>query len=121
MKLRHLASLGVVVTVIVGSVEAMAAAQAPASSLRTPDGRPDLQGIWTFRTITPLERPRELAGKAILTRKRRPQREIGRQEQRGRPQANNPEDRGVGDRCLRGFNSGPPMLADSTGRCNGFR
>ena len=33
----------------------------------TPWGDPDLQGIWDFRTITPMERPAELAGKAILT------------------------------------------------------
>lgn len=29
----------------------------------TPDGQPDLQGIWGFATITPLERPGDLAGK----------------------------------------------------------
>lgn len=34
---------------------------------RTPDGQPDLQGIWTNATITPFERPAELAGKATLT------------------------------------------------------
>ena len=34
---------------------------------RTPDGRPDLQGIWNFSTITPLERPAEFAGKPFLT------------------------------------------------------
>lgn len=34
---------------------------------RTPDGQPDLQGVWTFKTITPLERPKELAGKPVLT------------------------------------------------------
>lgn len=34
---------------------------------RTPDGRPDLQGVWNFSTLTPLERPAELAGKAFLT------------------------------------------------------
>jgi hypothetical protein len=33
---------------------------------RTPDGHPDLQGIWDFRTATPMERPRELAGKAVF-------------------------------------------------------
>jgi hypothetical protein len=33
---------------------------------RTPDGHPDLQGIWTNATITPLERPAALAGKATL-------------------------------------------------------
>ena len=34
---------------------------------RTPDGQPDLQGIWNFSTITPLERPAEFAGKPFLT------------------------------------------------------
>src|SRR5258708_24790167 len=34
---------------------------------RTPDGHPDLQGVWTGATITPFERPRELAGKPVLT------------------------------------------------------
>ena len=34
---------------------------------RTPDGQPDLQGTWTNATITPFERPKELAGKAFLT------------------------------------------------------
>jgi hypothetical protein len=34
---------------------------------RTPDGQPDLQGIWTNATITPFERPAALAGKAIFT------------------------------------------------------
>ena len=33
----------------------------------TPWGDPDLQGIWDFRTITPMERPPELAGKPVLT------------------------------------------------------
>jgi hypothetical protein len=32
-----------------------------------PDGRPDLQGIWTNGTITPLERPTELADKPFFT------------------------------------------------------
>jgi len=44
----------------------MASAQ-PAGGARTPWGHPDLQGVWDFRTITPLERPAELAGKAVLT------------------------------------------------------
>ena len=34
---------------------------------RTPDGHPDLQGIWSNATVTPLERPDELAGKPVLT------------------------------------------------------
>jgi hypothetical protein len=35
----------------------------------TPDGQPDLQGVWTNATITPFERPAELAGKPFLTEK----------------------------------------------------
>ena len=38
-----------------------------ANTVTTPWGDPDLQGVWDFRTITPLERPDELAGKAVLT------------------------------------------------------
>jgi hypothetical protein len=34
---------------------------------RTPDGHPDLQGVWNFSTLTPLERPDEFAGKPFLT------------------------------------------------------
>lgn len=34
---------------------------------RTEYGAPDLQGTYTFRTLTPLNRPRELADKAVLT------------------------------------------------------
>src|SRR5512147_561439 len=47
-----------------------AAGQTPSKSWtvpRTPDGQPDLQGVWTNATITPLERPAELAGKEFLT------------------------------------------------------
>jgi hypothetical protein len=43
-------------------------AQAPPSKVpRTPDGKPDLQGFWDFRTLTPLERPAALKDKAVLT------------------------------------------------------
>jgi hypothetical protein len=34
---------------------------------RTPDGRPDLQGVWTMATFTPLERPKHLANKDFYT------------------------------------------------------
>ena len=34
---------------------------------RTPDGAPDLQGIWTNQTLTALERPADLAGKQFFT------------------------------------------------------
>ena len=34
---------------------------------RTSWGQPDLQGVWDFRTITPLERPAEFSGQKSLT------------------------------------------------------
>ncbi len=34
---------------------------------RTPDGDPDLQGIWTTQTFTPLQRPERFAGQEFLT------------------------------------------------------
>jgi hypothetical protein len=44
-----------------------AAADKPWTPARTPDGQPDIQGVWTNSTLTPLERPPELAGKTVLT------------------------------------------------------
>ena len=37
------------------------------TAARTPDGQPDIQGIWSNSTLTPLERPKDLAGKEFLT------------------------------------------------------
>ena len=150
---------------------AAAATPTTANAPRTAWGAPDLMGIWDFRTITPLERPDELAGKEVLaereaaefqkkTRKDRnndqrpekaaddvgrayndfwldygdsltedkrtslivdpPERKIppltaagqvradARKEVMERP-AHGPEDRGAFERCLLGFNAGPPM------------
>ena len=51
-------------------IAAALAAPSPAGAqtdLRTGWGDPDLQGVWDFRTITPLQRPQELGEKAFLT------------------------------------------------------
>jgi hypothetical protein len=45
-----------------------AGVQRPWRAPRTPDGRPDLQGIWTNMTATPLQRPGEFKDKAHLSR-----------------------------------------------------
>jgi hypothetical protein len=37
------------------------------SAPRTPDGHPDLQGIWDYRSATPLERPARFAGREFMT------------------------------------------------------
>jgi hypothetical protein len=34
---------------------------------RTADSQPDLQGVWNYATLTPLERPGQLAAKEVLT------------------------------------------------------
>jgi hypothetical protein len=54
--------LGIAAFIISASLR-LAAQPAP----RTPDGKPNLEGIWNNSTLTPLERPAELAGKAQLT------------------------------------------------------
>ena len=147
-------------------VAAQPAASAEASVPRTPDGRPDLQGVWDFSSLTPLQRPAVLAGREFLTDEdvsalearaaarvdtaprpgdpgsynrfwfadgdtvvgtrrtslivdppdgRLPAylpegraRMAAREEARGRNAG--PEDRDVDERCILGFNSGPPML-----------
>ena len=53
--------------VVVALIAAPVAAQSGVAVQTTPHGDPDISGIFTFRTITPLERPEALAGKASLT------------------------------------------------------
>jgi hypothetical protein len=52
--------------VIVSSAPAAAQSRA-ATPARTADGKPNLAGIYSFSTITPLQRPQALAGKATLS------------------------------------------------------
>src|SRR5687767_12235110 len=75
MKRAHLAFL-VVGTVELWSIFASQGAAADRvqanpsqrySVPRTSDGKPDLQGIWANNNATPLERPKILEGRALLT------------------------------------------------------
>lgn len=54
---------------LLGAIPALAAAQdgAPGDVPRAADGRPDLGGVWDFRTVTPLERPAELGDQEFLS------------------------------------------------------
>ena len=72
-----LAAFGLTAGFLVGTLAAPTDAQQTTSSWRaprTPSGDPDLQGTWTNVTATPLERPRDLAGKPVLTEEERAER-----------------------------------------------
>jgi hypothetical protein len=51
-----------------GQAPAAATRAKPAGTIpRMADGRPDLHGVWTYATLTPLERPDALSGKQEFT------------------------------------------------------
>ncbi len=62
--MRKRCSVLLTVAVVAWSLSDSVVAQ---SRLRTPWGAPDLQGVWTGSTMTPLERRPEHAGKDVLT------------------------------------------------------
>lgn len=152
-----IASVVVAVAVPVAGQSSAAPPRASSSSTvpRTPDGHPDLQGVWLFATLTPLQRPDNLAGRTHLTDE-----EIAAIEERAgnrketfglfpdeahyswdkrsslivdppdgkipamtpdgqkrqdvlsarRKAVEHPEDLPIYERCIVGFNSGPPVL-----------
>ena len=77
MRHRFLVSLGILAILALMSITVTA--QAPSAGAnkngaaktwtppRTPDGQPDLQGVWSNNNVTPLERPKQFAGRQFLT------------------------------------------------------
>ncbi len=49
------------------AVLAVSASSVSAETHKTPWGDPDIDGLWDFRSLTPLERPAEFGDKAVLT------------------------------------------------------
>ena len=66
MHTRVLTSMSVV-AVVVAAVSFTAVPVAAQSVPQTAWGQPDLQGIWDFRTITPLQRPEDLGDQEFLS------------------------------------------------------
>src|SRR5688572_26618440 len=63
------AGLVLIAALVALSVARVVHAQSPSEWTvpRTPDGQPDLQGVWLSKTATPLERPKALEGRSLLT------------------------------------------------------
>ena len=157
---RRVAAIVAVVVAVAVPVAGQSSAAPPKASSsstvsRTADGHPDLQGVWRFSTLTPLQRPDNLAGRTHLTdeeiatieeRAGNRKESFGlfpddahysfdkrtslivdppdgkvpamtpagqkRQDERSaaRRAAENPEDLPVYERCILGFNAGPPII-----------
>jgi hypothetical protein len=72
--LTFVVAVAVVLSLVQGQAMAQSVAAKPAKTEtktwtppRTVDGQPDLQGVWANNVVTPLERPKELAGRPLLT------------------------------------------------------
>ena len=82
---------------------------------RTPDGKPDLQGTWDFRTVTPMERPAEFANKPFLTEK-----EAAEYEKRMTESRNADANREESKKTSRGQVNGAEVTADVALAYNDF-
>jgi hypothetical protein len=80
------------------TANAQTTAASSGSSHRTAWGDPDLQGVWTNTTTTPLERPARLAGKAVLTSE-----EAAEYAKREADSLNRPNPRKAGEPCPEEF------------------
>ena len=67
MKHQYVATVLTVIALVSVSVVPLIGQTQAVDGPQTPDGRPDLSGVWDFRTVTPLERPAELAKKEFFT------------------------------------------------------
>jgi hypothetical protein len=71
-----IAAVVAIISASIGGTSAQApsaSSTTPASALKTPWGEPDLQGIWTDETDTPLQRPAQYANQEFFTPEQRAQ------------------------------------------------
>jgi hypothetical protein len=77
---------------------------------RTVDGQPDLQGVWVNNIATPLERPKELEGRALLT-----DQEVAALKKKAHELFSGKSDAAFGDSVYRS------VLANVNGTASGFK
>ena len=73
MRIRRVRSIGaaLIFALLVISLAAAVKSPAAAPALQTPWGEPDLQGIWTDESDTPLQRPAKYASQELYTEAQR--------------------------------------------------
>ena len=91
--------------VIVALAVSLPSAQSSKAFPRTADGHPDLNGVWFFGTLTPLQRPDDVAGRTHLNDE-----EIAAIEKRA---ASRPESFGLfGDKSKYAFDKRTSLVVD---------
>lgn len=63
--MRH--TFFILIALTIATISAYSQSETKWTPRRTPDGQPDLQGVWTNATVTPFQRPAELGTKAFFT------------------------------------------------------
>ena len=64
---RYLNILPTIGAVLMLGLMPMPASGQSDGAVRTPWGDPDLQGVWSYATLTPLERPADVEGRSVFT------------------------------------------------------
>jgi hypothetical protein len=67
MRTRVAASVVIVVAALAAGLSAQVVHNPAWSVPRTPDGQPDMQGVWANNGMTPLERPKQFGTRATMT------------------------------------------------------
>ena len=63
---RYLNTLPTIGAVLMLGLMPMPASGQSDDAVRTPWGDPDLQGVWSYATLTPLERPADVEGRSVF-------------------------------------------------------
>jgi len=118
MSYRYLGLVGV--AALLSLAQALAQGQATSQTAksvkqtwtapRTADRHPDLQGVWANNIATPLERPKELAGRAVLT-----DQEVAALKKKAHELFGGKSDAAFGDTVYRS------VLANVNGTTSGFK